>query len=231
MRRDGRDDATTLGLKNMCYPSGGGGGGGGADPYTEAANRRQAQIDRENSINRGNAAIDKQFQPFNDQYYADFEKKYLDQATPDIARQKQEANTQTLYGLARSGNLDSSTAGKQYGDIEYRNTQALQNASDTAHNAANDLKSSVEAEKNDLRNQLNAAENATISSDALLNGASTLRARTPQYSPITGIFSDITGALAANEQARSLGKPGLGFGFRPMSDDPFGNRRSVEQLG
>src|SRR5690348_12984636 len=95
---------------------GGGGGGGGPDPYTEAATRRQQQIDRENSIARGNAAIDKNFAPFNDQYYADFEKKYLGQATPDIARQKKEANSQTLFGLARSGNLDSSTAGKQYGD-------------------------------------------------------------------------------------------------------------------
>jgi hypothetical protein len=192
----------------MCYPSGGGDNGSAAARAQEE--QRQAQI------NQGMDSIDKTFAPFNDQYYADFEKKNLALATPDIAKQKQDATNQTLYGLARSGNLDSSTAAKQYGDIENRNTQAIQQASDTAHNAAQGLRSDVEAERSNLTSQLNASADAGAAANEAATQAKILT-RPPTYSPVTNIFSDLTGQIAANEQARIQGYPGWGFGIHAQT--------------
>lgn len=192
----------------MCGMMGGGGGSSAAD--------RQAEQQRQDNIQQGMNSINATFAPFNDQYFADFEKKNLDLATPDIAQQKKEATSQTLYGLARSGNLDSSTAAKQYGDIERRNTQAIQQASDTAHSAAEGLRSDVEAERSNLAGQLN----ASADSNAAASNAQTqaqLLTRTPTYSPITNIFSDLTSQIATNEQARLQGKEGWGFGINPVS--------------
>ena len=201
----------------MCSPSGDGGA---------SAQSRAADAQRQSNIYYGMQNIDSAFSKFDDPYYADFEKKNLDLALPDIAKQKVDANNQTLYGLARSGNLDSTTAAKQYGDVETRNNQAIQNATDTAHSAAQSLRGDVENERSSLVSQLQAsADSGAAGSEATSQAA--LLTRPPTYSPITNIFSDLTGQIAANEQARRLGAPGWGFGISSGASSPFGNTKSV----
>jgi hypothetical protein len=161
------------------------------------------------------ANIDREFGKFDEPYYADFEKKNVDMARPNIDFQTKEAQNQTLYGLARSGNLSSSTAGKQYADVENRRDQALQQASDQAHSTTAGLRSDVENERGSLVNNLNSTGDAAMAANDATNQAALLT-RPPTYSPITGIFADITGQLAANEQARRAGLPGWGFGLTPQ---------------
>lgn len=190
----------------MCWVSGQGNGS------SDARNREQQ---RQNAISAGMESINNTFAKFDDPYYADFERKNLALATPDIALQKKEANNQTLYGLARSGNLDASTAAKQYGDVEHRNTQAIQQATDTAHTAAESLRGDVENQRSNLVSQLNATADASAAANAATSQAAILT-RTPTYSPVTNIFSDLTGAIATNEQIRRTGQQGWGFGVTPV---------------
>lgn len=203
----------------MCFPSGQSSGG---------AQARAIDEQRQNAINDGMNKINDTFSQFNDPYYADFEKKNLDLALPDIQKQKVDANNQTLYGLARAGNLDSSTAAKQYGDVETRNTQAIQQATDTAHTAAQNLRNDVEAERSNLVSQLQSSGDANAAANEASSQAQIL-SRPPTYSPVTNIFSDITGQIAANEQARRLGQPGWGFGITPVQPTPFLGKSVIEQ--
>ncbi len=204
----------------MCYPSGGGGGGQDALAQSNYTTNR---------INWGKSLIDIAFRGFDDPYYADFEKRTLDMALPDIARQKKDANDQTLYGLARSGNLDSSTAAKQYADVNTRNNQAIQNATDTAHTAAENLRGDVESERNNLTNQLVSTMDP-MGTYANAGSQAAVLTRPPTYSPVTNIFADLTGQIAANEQARRLNQPGWGFGLTsPGVSAPIGGP-SVTQI-
>ena len=206
----------------MCWASGGGGAGDAA---------RQQEQQRQASIQSGMASINNTFSKFDDNYYADFEKKHLNLATPDIAKQKVEANNQTLYGLARSGNLDSSAAAKMYGDVATRNNQAVQNATNNAHGAAQGLRGDVEAERSNLASQLNATADASAAANEAATQAQ-IMTRPPTYSPITNIFSDLTGQIAANEQARRAGMPGWGWSLTspaPGSTSPLGRKPVVQQ--
>lgn len=191
----------------MCGPSGGGGG-----PADNGQAARDNETNRNHAINAGMTNIDNQFDKFDEPYYADFEKKNVDLARPNIDFQTKEAQNQTLYGLARSGNLSSSTAGKQYADVEMRRDQALQQASDQAHSATSGLRADVENERGSLVNNLNSTADAGAAATDATNQAALLT-RPPTYSPITGIFADITGQIAANEAARRGGLPGWGFGI------------------
>jgi hypothetical protein len=186
----------------MCFPS----AGNGSDQA------RQMEQQRQGKVQAGMAAIDDAFSGFNDAYYADFEKKNLDMAKPNIETQAREANDKTLFSLARSGNLGASTAAKQYGDVATRNDQALLQASDTARAAANGLRGDVEGERSNLVSQLQATGNDSAAAASAASQAAIL-SRPPTYSPITNIFADVTGQLASNEQARRLGLPGYGFGM------------------
>ena len=204
----------------MCFSSGSSGA-------SDSARAQEQQ--RQNSIQSGMASINSTFSKFDDNYYADFEKKHLDLATPDIAKQKVDANNQTLYGLARSGNLDSSTAAKMYGDVSTRNNQAVQNATNNAHSAAQSLRGDVEAERSNLASQLNTTADASAAANEAATQAQILT-RPPTYSPITNIFSDLTGQIAANEQARRLGQPGWGFGLTsPGTSTPIRGKSVIEQ--
>ena len=186
----------------MCGPSGDGG----------AALARQNEQARQNRVDQGMRSIESAFSGFNDDYYADFEKKNLDMARPNIAAQAREANDKTLFGLARSGNLGASTAAKQYGDVATRNDQALLQASDTARAASSGLRRDVENQRDNLVGQLNMSADAGAAANAATTSAQVLT-RPPTYSPVTNIFADVTGQIAQNEQARRLGQPGWGFGF------------------
>lgn len=204
----------------MCGPSGDGGA---------SAMARQNEEARQSRVRAGMNSIDSAFSGFNDAYYADFEKKNLDMARPNIAAQAREANDKTLFGLARSGNMGASTAAKQYGDVATRNDQALLQASDTARAAASGLRRDVENQRDNLVGQLNMTADSGAAANAATTQASALT-RPPTYSPVTNIFADVTGQIAANEQARRLGQPGWGFGFSTPGIGSAAKGRSVTEV-
>lgn len=182
---------------------------------------------RQGRIQQGMGAIDKTFSKFDDNYFNDYFNKEMGMATPNITKQFTDANEQTLFGLARDGNLQSSAAGKLYGNVADRKNDALLNASSTASSSKNALRSEISGERGQLVNQLNAtADPGAAASGAISSAAAS--SRPPTYSPITNIFSDLTSQFAANEQARALGMPGYGFGFTPQYSPTTGSPKSVQ---
>lgn len=203
----------------MCFFGGGDSGAGDA---------RRLEEERKAHINEGMARIDETFAPFNSGYYADYENKYRDLGIPDVNTQYRDAVQQTRYGLARSGNLDSSAASKAYRDLRERNTQAELKVSDDARAASAAQRAAIESSRNSVVSQLSATENPSAAAQAAAAQAATL-SRPPTYSPITGIFADLSGLFASNEQARRAGLPGWGWGVTSQSS-PLGSPSSVKTI-
>lgn len=189
---------------------------------------RRLEEERKARINDGMASIDTTFAPFNADYYKGYETAYRDQAMPDINRQYRDATQQTRYGLARTGNLDSSAAAKAYGDLRERSNQAQLKVADDARSAASGQRQSLEGARTALTQQLSATENPSAAAMSAANQAAVL-SRPPTYNPITDIFANATGHFANNEVERREGREGWGFDlFGPY---PRGNRSSVTQIG
>lgn len=203
----------------MCF---GGAGDGGA-----SAQARQDEQARQGRISSGMDSIDQTFSKFDDNYFNDYFNKAMDMAKPNITKQFTDANEQTLFGLARDGNLQSSAAAKMYGNVSDRKNDALLNASNTANNDKNALRSEISGQRGQLVNQLQAtADPGAAAAGAISEAAAS--SRPPTYSPITNIFSDLTSQFAANEQARAFGMPGLGFGITPQYSPTTGSPKSVQ---
>lgn len=196
----------------MCFPSGGDGGASAAAAAAEQT--------RESNINTGMSSIASTFAPFNDDYFNNYNQEEMNQATPGIAAQDADANQQTLFNLARTGTIGSSAAGAEYGKVADTNNAALLQASNQASSDTNALRTSVAGDQSDLVNQLEASADPEAAATTATADASALT-RPPTYSPVTNLFSGITSQFAANEQARSFGLPGYGFGIAPQAPSPF----------
>lgn len=198
----------------MCF--------GGGD--SASGDSRALEEERKARINQGMSRIDETFAPFNAGYYSDYEGKYRDMAMPDINQQYRDALQKTRYGLARTGNLNSTGATTAYRDLNTRNDQARLKVSDDARAASANQRQAVEGSRQNLTSQLSATENPSAVAQSAVNQAALL-SRPPTYSPITDAFAGLTSAFALNEQARQNGRPGFGFSL-----NPFGSPSSVRTV-
>lgn len=197
-----------------------GGGGGSSD-----AARRNEEA-RQQRINQGMGQIDSAFAPFNDEYYKDYENKYLAMAKPDLDKQQVDANEDVLFGLARTGKTKSSSAAKAYGDVVDTRVRSDLQVADAARDTSSNQRSQIEGARSNLVSQLNATSNAQSAADGARTQALVMN-RVPTYSPITNAFSEVTNQFAMNEQNRRIGNPGWGWGITTPSDPIRGSRGSV----
>lgn len=197
-----------------------GGGGGSSD-----AARRNEEA-RQQRINQGMGQIDSAFAPFNDEYYKDYENKYLAMAKPDLDKQQANANEDVLFGLARTGKTKSSSAAKAYGDVVDTRVRSDLQVADAARDTSSNQRNQIEATRSNLVSQLNATSNAQSAADGARTQALIMN-RVPTYSPVTNAFSEVTNQFAINEQNRRNGSPGWGWGITTPSDPIRGSRGSV----
>jgi hypothetical protein len=200
-----------------------GGGGGSGDAARIAEQQRQSRI------NDGMGQIDSAFSPFNDEYYKDYENKYLAMAKPDLDKQQADANENVLFGLARTGKTKSSSAAKAYGDVVDTRVRSDLTVADNARDTSNNQRTQIEGTRSNLVSQLNATSNAQSAADGARTQALLLN-RVPTYSPVTNAFSEVTNQFAINEQNRRNGSQGWGWGLTTPSDPIRGSRGSVQQV-
>jgi hypothetical protein len=189
----------------MCF-----GGGGGSSRLSAANNaaadanlkmaqqQRQDEIDRQNRVNASIGNINKQFAGFNDDFFNQKGQDYLGFYQPQVDRQYKQAQSDTLYQLARQGITNSSAGAKVYGDL-YRNygeqNLGLQSR---ANDYMNQARQQVEGQRNSLINQATATANPSAAASEAANAVGSLQMVQPTggYQPISGLFNTFTGALA-----------------------------------
>lgn len=188
-------------------------GGSSRSSSTEANIARANEMTRTANVAAGtqnvNNIFDSQFTPdfFNTQRQA-----YVDYARPQLDEQYARTGRDLTYSLTRSGNLDSSTRGEQFGQLQRTYDTGSRAISDQANNYANQTRDAVEQARSSLISNLNSTGDAAQAVNSATNRARALSA-TPGFSPLGDMFSTFTNYLAQNsaaERLRSLGFPTTG---------------------
>jgi hypothetical protein len=196
----------------MCFSGGGGDGG--------AAQARADEQARQDRINQGVGNINKNFAQFDDNFFNQRAKDYSNYATPQLNQQYHQTANNLAYGLARSGQSNSSEAARQSGEFQGENALARQQVADAATGQAQQARQDVENNRNSLLNQLNATSNPSLAAAGSMREAAALAMR-PGFSPIGNLFQNTTATLNAANQGGYYGGPGLNaFGISRNYNTP-----------
>lgn len=176
----------------MCF-GGGGGGGGGGGAATQAA--KNEALERKASIDRGMWGIDAAFSGFNDDFFNQTRKAYLDFVTPSFDRQAADARQQLEYGLARSGLGNSSAAARERSNLDLEIGTQRQGLAENAESAVMDQRRNVDTARSTLVAQLQGDADAQGAANRAGAQAAALTAMRPAFSPIGELFKSVGGTL------------------------------------
>lgn len=167
-----------------------------------AAARREA-TERQARIDGTVASVDNAFAGFNDDYFRQFEERYRNYYTPQIATQAGEAERKLTLSLADRGALDSSSAARGYGRLAQQRADAEAHAGNEAVSQSQALRSSINNQKNTLRST--ASTGATIGDPSLVAGS----IRAPNMTPLGNVFQNIMSTAPRAASTASRAAPGL----------------------
>jgi hypothetical protein len=187
----------------------------------DAQSARQNQYDtgRASLLAEGTQKINDAFGRFSPDYFNQYTSDYMNKATNDIDYQKNIANKQLLFGLARQGLGSSQAAVDQKGLLEEDAGRATAAQTQNALDATNTLKTQVANTKQNLLGQVTSAENvappiAGVNDQAVSSGLDTTRQAisgvtsnagdtiaslggVPTVSPLTNIFTNVLGGVGS----------------------------------
>lgn len=181
----------------MCL--GGGGKAGGA-----AQTAANADLERKASIDRGKWAIDDAFRRFDDGFFDQTRKAYLDYVNPQLERQAGDARQQLEFGLARSGLTNSSAAGRERANLDLDIGTQRQAIADNAEAAVADQRRNVDTSRSTLVSQLQGDADTQGAANRASSQAATLAIR-PSFSPLGELFGNVGKTLVTATGGEGLG--------------------------
>lgn len=196
---------------------GGGGSKGDGGAAAAAAQRQQEEADRQAKITQGLTAINDSFSGFGDDFFQSRARASDEFFLPQLEDQFTQGNEAILAQLARAGLLKSTAANTAQADL--RKQFELQQGSirNRGQQAASDLESRVNAERNALVAQLQASANPEIAASSASAATRALRDTAPEFSPLAQVLTPTVAAgtnfLEAQRDARLLSQA-------PQSSDP-----------
>lgn len=168
------------------------GGGGGGSSGDGGAGAREAQ--RQAKIQQGYDEIQGVFGSFNDDFYNNRAKSYIDYATPQLEDQFSTAMEQLTYALARNNRLDSSVAAEKRADLNKQYGQQKTAIADKGLSYANRARDSV----NQSRMNLNSINSSIADPNQILQqsqiAAQGLSAA-DSYEPLAPLFVNVASGL------------------------------------
>jgi len=168
-----------------------GGGDGGA------AESRQMEVDRQNRIKAGIAAVNEAFGGFDDAFYAKQKNNYNAWATPQLNRQYNQQLEQLRYGLARTGLGSSSAGAKAKSDLTFDMNLASQQVASQAKDYEMKTRSQVEGARADLIAQAVSTTDPQHAANRALSSA-TANASGPGYTPLGALFGAASPIVSNN---------------------------------
>lgn len=180
------------------------------DKGNNGADLRQQESERLARVAAGNAAIDKNFAGFDDNFYANRVKDYENFAVPQLTDQYDRTKKNLIYSLARTGLLGSSTQAEKGGDLDKEMAQQYRNVVDTGQGQANELRKTVEGQRSNLISQNEAAGDPGSAANLALRTAQAYQTPT-SFAPIGNFFSNWLSNHLSNSEAK-LYAPSAGGG-------------------
>jgi hypothetical protein len=182
-----------------AFSMGGGDGTSGADTTWALKNNATGETTQQGDPLSITSTYDtgKKTGGFDDAYYEKYRQDYLNLYQPDEARQYNEAQRDLGYNLARSGLTRSSAAADKQGELSYNDQLQTAKIVGDASNAENDLRTTVQNEKQSVINQLYSTEDPTLAANLAQSGASAINLRTPTMTPGAQLFGPALTAVAS----------------------------------
>ena len=159
----------------------------------QAQQAKQQEADRQSRLATGSQAVNDIFDAgnFNDAFYNKYNQAQLDYYQPQVDTQYSQAKAKLTTDLARSGMLNSSTAGYDQGLLsnEYNaNTAGVNANADTSTGA---LRQSILGEKTSALNQLYSTEDPTLAADTATGMVQQGQLTRPNLAPLGQLFAPI----------------------------------------
>lgn len=173
---------------------------------------RQKEQQRLAKIAEGRTAIDKQFLPFDDQYFSNIADQYNSFYSPQLEDQYADARRKSVLGLARTGNLNSSAGARSLGDLEETFQKNRTLIGDRALGASSQARSDVENARSSLYAQNRSAASPADAATSALARAGAL-STAPQYNPLGNVFADAINNAATGIMAERNGFRGFNTGL------------------
>ena len=154
----------------------------------QAQEVRDAEARRQAGIASGVTTISDLFGQFNDDFYNNRAKSYVDYAKPQLDQQYQTAMQSLVRSLARTGNLNSSVRGSAMADVKQQYDRGILSLQDQGIQYANNARSSVEAARGNLL-----AQNSQIADPGVVGNLARAQAgslsSSPTYSPLQTLIN------------------------------------------
>lgn len=186
----------------MC---GGGGDGGAADEARrQRAEAEKRETDRRDRIAAGNKAIDETFGQFNDDFYNNRRKAYVDYAAPQLQDEYEQAAKQLSLALSRAGLGQSSEAATRRADLQKRFDLANNTIANTGRDYENDARTKLEGARGDLLTLSSQSADPTLVAQNAISRANTINSA-PAFNPLGSLLGDLTTGLATQAQLERRG--------------------------
>lgn len=203
---------------------------GGKSGGGEAERARREEQQRQKRIREGTTRVNSIFDgQFNEPYFEGRKQAYIDYANPQLEQQRDSAQKELTFALARSGLLDSSVRGQKAGELQQKYDLNKQQIADQALSYSGEAKSAVEDARAGLINTLNATGDAEGAASSAINRASAL-SKPAAFSPLSQLFADFTAGLgtqAALEKANYYSGGQTGARYNTGLFAPRGNAVKV----
>lgn len=109
---------------------------------------------RQKLITDAESSIKGAYAGFDDAFYQDFAKAFVQQNAPELERQASAKGRQTKFAAARKGNLASTATARAFGDLTREKGAAQAQLAQQGQNTANGFRDSVETQKRDALSTL-----------------------------------------------------------------------------
>jgi hypothetical protein len=183
----------------MCISS-------GASAAKKSADEQRAEEEaRQGRIRTGKTNIEDKFSGFDDAFYDNRRKSYLDYANPQYDNQLKDATRELTLALARSGLLNSSVKSRRFADLQREADMQKRAIGDKALDFSNQARKAIGAAKADLLTQNQSLADPTLIANQAANRAEAMTAL-PPYSPLGQLFASATEGLATQAELERRGK-------------------------
>ena len=177
-----------------------------AQTQQQANYQTQYDTERAKQLQDAQDQISGAFSRFSPDYFNQYVKDYMAKATDPITYQQNEAQKQLQFALARQG-ISSSQAGvNQEGLIQETAGRATDQAASDAQDAVNTLKSNVANARQNLIQQVGAAQSigSPIAGSTIDDVNQALQTQRSQISGVSNTAGDVAASLQAVPQVNTL---------------------------
>ncbi len=181
---------------------------GSSKPDTSAADEaRRRETERAAKVTEAITGIDNSFAGFDDAFFNTRESAYTDYALPQLDDQFADAKSALALTLARSGQGQSSTAGKEFARLKKNYDLQFNSILDQSRNYGNQARTGVESARGDLIAQANATADPDLVSK---NSARRLESLSvlPPFDPVANTFNNLITNVSNAAQAHRFSPGG-----------------------